>query len=361
MASRQIVYPGSIPQDTDLLLTNRHAMAGLGYLALDLLGAGTVATGLACTPTAPATLAVQIAPGRLYSLQNIDSTAYGSLAADTTHQILKQGVWPDAATIACAAPSTFGFSINYLIQAAYQDSDTNATVLPYYNSANPAVPFSGPNNLGAAQATQRKGVIAINAKPGTPATTGTQTTPAADTGFVALYVVTVANGQSAITSGNIVQSGAAPFLNTGLRKSGGCLAYRSGSQTIAANSDTLLTWDVNSYDTSFIHNVAVNNSRFVVPGGVSKVSLSCSFSSGGSGSPNILLDLSLLKNSAATNNPGFLAAGSYIANQTAAVQLSTPPLAVVPGDYFEFSLLQVSTGSVSSTAVRSWAAMVIEG
>ena len=37
---RNLVYPGSIPLDTDLLSINRNAMIALGYLAQAVLGAG---------------------------------------------------------------------------------------------------------------------------------------------------------------------------------------------------------------------------------------------------------------------------------------------------------------------------------
>lgn len=209
---RTITYPGAIPEETDILSGNRYAMVGLGMLTLDLLGSSTAVTGLACTPTTPAGLNILIAAGRLYSLQNVDNTAYSSLAADTAHQILKQGILPDPVQLACPAPGTFGFSTNYLIQAAYQDSDTGLTTLPYYNAANPDQPFSGPENSGVAQATARQGIVSVTVKAGTSATTGTQTTPSPDVGNVGLYVVTVANGQTAINAGNISTLLTAPFL-----------------------------------------------------------------------------------------------------------------------------------------------------
>lgn len=210
---RPIVYPASIPLETDILNTARHSMVGLGLLALDILGSSTVVNGFACTATGPASLNVNVAAGRIYSLQNVDNNAYSSLAADTAHQIVKQGNMPDSVALGCVAPTTAGFSINYLIQCAYQDQDTDNIALPYYNSGNPSVPFSGPGNTGAAQATTRKGVAAVTVKAGTAATTGTQTTPAPDTGNVGLWVVTVANGQSTITSANISLAPNAPFLS----------------------------------------------------------------------------------------------------------------------------------------------------
>lgn len=209
---RQIVYPGAIPLETDLLNTNKNAMVGLSKLAAAILGTATMLNGFAVTPTGPASLQVYCAPGEIYALTNLDGTAYSSLAADTTHQILKQGISLDQVTLNCPAPATAGQSINYLIEVAYQDSDANAVVLPYYNASNPSQAYSGPANAGTAQNTVRKGIASIVAKAGIAATTGSQTTPAPDAGYVGAYVVTVANGQTQILAGNIVQYSAAQIL-----------------------------------------------------------------------------------------------------------------------------------------------------
>ena len=87
---RQIVWPGAIPLETDILNTNRNMMVALGRLAMDVLGTGTLVAGLACAPTSVPGMAVNIGPGAIYSLQNIDNTAYSSLAADTTDQVVAQ-------------------------------------------------------------------------------------------------------------------------------------------------------------------------------------------------------------------------------------------------------------------------------
>jgi hypothetical protein len=213
MVDRQIIYIGQIPLDTDQLLQNKNAMIGLGYALQALLGTSTVVDGLACAPTSPATLTVNVGPGSICSLQNVDGTAYGSVAADTTHQIVKQGIALDTQNFSCPAPGTAGQSIVYLIQAAYQDVDGGSTVLPYYNASNPSQAWSGPNNSGVSQNTVRKGVCTVQVKAGVAATTGTQTTPTPDVGFTGLWAITVANGQTTVTSGNIAQLTTAPFIS----------------------------------------------------------------------------------------------------------------------------------------------------
>ena len=209
---RPLVYPGSIPLDTDLLSSNRNAMIALGYLAQAVLGTAPVVDGLACTPTAPASMTVNIGPGSITQFGAIDTLAYGSLAADTTDPLLKMGINVSSASFTLTAPSTSGMSINYLLQATLQESDANPLVLPYYNAANPAQPYSGPSNSGVAQNTARLQRVQLQLKPGAAATTGTQLTPPVDNGWTGLYVVTVGYGQTAITATSIAALSTAPRL-----------------------------------------------------------------------------------------------------------------------------------------------------
>ncbi|WP_265532602.1 hypothetical protein [Pseudomonas saponiphila] len=224
---RQIVYPGQILPETTLLQMAKDAMIGNAKLAAAMLGTSTIANGFAVTPTGPASLQIVVAPGEIYSLANIDSLAFSTLPADTTHSILKQGILLDGVTLSCPAPTTTGQSINYLIQVTYQDQDSTPVLLPYYNSANPALPYSGMGNNGLTQNTSRKGVAIAQVKAGASAATGSQTTPAPDSGYVGLYVATVAFGQTTITSGNITQYSGAPLLPSGVLQSiqGGNTTY----------------------------------------------------------------------------------------------------------------------------------------
>ncbi|RFB80032.1 hypothetical protein [Methylovirgula sp. 4M-Z18] len=209
---RTIVYPSEQPTDTLWLNAERNKMIALGWLAQGVLGTGTVVDGLACTPTTPASLAVQIGPGAIYAQVPVDSVSYGSLGIDTVDQIVKQGVSLPVTALTLTPPSTAGQAINYLIEAELVEQDTGNIVLSYFNSANPAMAFTGPGGSGTAQPTLRQCGINFVAKAGVAATAGSQVTPAPDAGYVGLWVVTVANGASALTSAQIGSFAGAPFI-----------------------------------------------------------------------------------------------------------------------------------------------------
>lgn len=209
---RQIIYAGAIPLETDLLNTNKNALVGLSKLTAAVLGTSSLLNGFTCIPTGVPSLQIQVTAGEIYSLQNVDGTAYSSLALDTTHQIVKQGVSLDTVLLTTIAPATSGQSINYLVQVAYQDVDSGAVVLPYYNASNPSVAYSGPANAGTTNNTVRKGVATVSIKAGIAATTGSQITPSPDSGYVGAFVVTVANGQTTVTALNISTLSTATFV-----------------------------------------------------------------------------------------------------------------------------------------------------
>lgn len=235
---RVLVYPGALPQDTDILNVSMFAMIGQAYLNAATIGSATSVAGLGISPTAPASLNVNIAPGSIYALDEIDATSYGSLGTNTNN-VVKQGILAATQSLTITPPGTTGQSQVYLVQAALSDVDTGATVLSYYNSANPTQPFSGPANSGSSQMTIRSCKCVVQLKAGVPATTGTQVTPTADAGYVGLYAITVANGASTITSGNIAQLTSAPFFPT-LPQVPGSVQQQSwvyaGQDTGAANA-----------------------------------------------------------------------------------------------------------------------------
>lgn len=208
---RQIIYSGQIPLSTDLLNAQKNAYVALLKLAAGILGTSTLVNGLSCVPTSPASLSVIVNPGEVYSLQTLDPNAYSDLGADS-HTVLKQGIISDPVTLTLQGPSTIGYSVNYLIEAAFSEADTDSLILPYYNSSNPAQPYSGPGGTAAAQNTTRQDTVLIRAKIGIAAPAGSQATPAVDVGYTGLFVVTVGYGQTTIGSDSIVQVSGAPFI-----------------------------------------------------------------------------------------------------------------------------------------------------
>lgn len=202
---RQITYPTAEVLDTDILLTNKNAMIGLGYLAQAVLGSTTVVDGLACSATTPASMGVNVATGSIYSLAQIDATAYGSVNADTVNQIVKQGIAIGTSNFNCPAPGTAGQSVVYLVQARYQDVDGGSTNLPFVSATDGSVTYTMENTV-------RQGKCVLSLKTGTAAASGSQVTPTPDAGYVGLWAITVANGAATITGANIAQYPGAPFL-----------------------------------------------------------------------------------------------------------------------------------------------------
>ncbi|MET3229446.1 UNVERIFIED_ORG: hypothetical protein ABIC54_001620 [Burkholderia sp. 1263] len=225
-----------------MLNTNRNILSSIGSLIGDTLGTVTQFTGLGCVPSIPAALTVVINPGVAYSLQNLDNTPYSSLAQDTAHQIMKQGIMQNAQTLSTPAPATSGYSVNYLVSASFVEADINPVVLPYYNAANPQQAFSGPSGNGTANNTTRQNTVLLTITPGVAALTGSQVTPPTPTGTTALYVVTVAFGQTTVTAGNITKVSGAPFFPGFLKADGSVplTAVQTGATAAQFDNSTKL-------------------------------------------------------------------------------------------------------------------------
>jgi hypothetical protein len=206
----------------------QNTMTGIAKVCAALFGTAGIVNGLACAPTSPAGMTVQIAAGEIYQMAYLEATACGTLPTNTASQILKQGIQLGTFTTpAFAATLTSGQSINYLIEAQYQDSDISLdptdgdspVVLQFYNAESPATPWSGPNDSGATSNTFRDGIVAYTIKAGAAATTGSQVTPTPDTGWIGLWVVTVPYGATTLTTANIAQYAGAPVLPNGILQS----------------------------------------------------------------------------------------------------------------------------------------------
>lgn len=236
---RGIVFQGAIPLEIDWLYPQRSALVGLAKLSEAVFGTQTLTDGLSVVPTAPASMAVRVDPGQIYALAALDAIAYGALPADTTHQIVKQGIMLDPLSIPITAPGTPGFSQWFLIQAAFQEQEGGAVVLPYYNSANPAQAYSGPGNSGEPQYTQRNGRVVIQTKAGAPAATGSQPVPQADPGWTALAWISVANGQASVQAQHIVPATGRRRVSVKLPD----LGFAMGSRYTRVAANRILTLD----------------------------------------------------------------------------------------------------------------------
>jgi len=214
MVDRVIVYPGALPQTVDQLNAGKFNIVGQAYQNLSMLGSGTVVSGLACLPTSPtADLHVTVGVGSIYQMDPTDAVAYGDLGVDNNN-IMKQGLLQQPVVLSITPPGTAGFSQVFLVQAILNDVDSGQMVLSYYNSADPPHPYSGPANSGTSNFTTRTVQCVIALKAGVAASTGTQVAPSPDAGYVGLYNITVANGQTQITSPSIVLRPTAPFFPT---------------------------------------------------------------------------------------------------------------------------------------------------
>ena len=251
---RQIVYPGAIPLDTDLLNIQRATMKAIGYLAEATIGTNTVVDGFIVVPTAPASLTFTVGPGSISTASTIDATAFGSLSYDN-NPLVKIGSIETYSSFTVAPPSVSGQSVNFLLEASFSETDGTPVVLPYYNAANPGQAFAGVNNSGSAQNTQRLQQAVLSLVQGTPAATGTQVTPQVSPGAVPVAVITVAYGQGTITGSNIA-SPATPanipwkLPQLDFRSN----AARSGWQRLP--SGVILQWGTNLMTTGYLDSFA---------------------------------------------------------------------------------------------------------
>lgn len=162
------------------------AAASVDGLALGLLARGLVGDSslLVSDLSYPGGLTLRLSPGFFTSQEQISSV--------DSRLMTKMAMLVEDHDLAFAAPGSAGNSINYLVQCRYVDVDTGTDNLPTYDPFNPHAPGS-----------LMVGLLEINVKAGTEATTGAQTTPAADSGWTGVLVVSVADTTTDISSSEI--------------------------------------------------------------------------------------------------------------------------------------------------------------
>lgn len=187
-------------------------LIALGKMFSALIGTTMVAEGLAATAVAVTTVpTVQLADGQLWELGTLDPTAFGSLsdtAFPSTQQVMKQGLLlsarGDVNTFQLTPPGTSGESVVYLLEAQYADADENIQTVTLYNVSDPSAPTT------QSLPRQRWGTINFTLKVGAAATS--PVAPTADAGYVPLYAIEVAYGQTVLSQSNITVASGAPFL-----------------------------------------------------------------------------------------------------------------------------------------------------
>lgn len=233
---RVTVYTNQVPYEADVLRSNTYKMADVSKLAETVLGTGIsnakLVSGLPCLPIAPPGLQVTVGSGCLYSFESYDATAYSVLPADNDphHRLYKQALNFDLVTLNTPAPSVVGNSIIYLVQAAFETLDVNIISRPYFNSADPTSPIF--NSLSDT----RTDKILINVKSGVEAPSPVAPTP--DAGFIGLYYVTVAFGQTSIVTNNITVATGAPFVTESLTQKISYNSIRTNQYTIYTATGT---------------------------------------------------------------------------------------------------------------------------
>ncbi len=220
---RPIIYPLSVPDVTNLLYGWQRTMVALSKLASTVLGPSPTGAWLdGFNLTTPGSLAIQVAPGQVYVRTSVDANSYGVLNPDT-NQILRQFLLDQYSTFTLTAPTQSGTSITYLVQIGYETVDADAQVLQYFDVSDPNIAFGGPNNSGQAQPTVRQDTCTITLISGAPGPTGSQQQPALSGNGVGGFYVTVAYGQTALSSSDVTTVNASPFVNLKL-------PYAAGTQ-----------------------------------------------------------------------------------------------------------------------------------
>lgn len=210
---RSIIYTQEQPRTFDVLWAWRDTLFALAYLEQDLAGATTaVVSGVVATASSPASLVLHLSAGRIYEQAPIDATQYGSIPADTD-LVMQQGYAAAQAVTLTTSGLSSGQSRWALIEVAFSQvdvvraNDPTGGLLYYWNSDNPTVPFQGPGGNGQVQDTERQGVATIQVIYGSVATSGAEVPPSPSAGYVPLYLVDLAFGQTTVVQGQIIVAG----------------------------------------------------------------------------------------------------------------------------------------------------------
>jgi len=162
----------------------------------------------------------------------------------STSLAMRQGILITPVALNVSAAATAGQSIDYLVQCKINDLTTGvASPNPYFDTTSTYIPSS-----------TTVGDLQISLKTGAPATTGSQTTPSPDGGFVSLYKVTFTNGAASPVV-ETTSSGTSP-----VRRLSYLVTYADNASGSAASSAAL-----NGMNVPRFLNGATSSISFAVP------------------------------------------------------------------------------------------------
>jgi hypothetical protein len=211
--TRRITYFNELASSLFAIEDEQNRMIEDSAIAQSILGTATQFSGFDCTPNSPADLTVLVEGGTVFKMLETNTTAYGTAPTQLpidTNLILKSGTTTDTTELTITPPGTPGNSRNDVVQISLVEIDGDPESVPFWNGVTNNVPN---NPLFQTLNVLRETLPVISIKQGVSAPTGTQVTPAPDAGFAGAWVVTTANGQTTITSGDITEYPNAPFIN----------------------------------------------------------------------------------------------------------------------------------------------------
>lgn len=220
---RSIIYPMEQTRGYDLVSFEHDVLVGLSSVTQDVLGQPiTVVAGCSASSTNPASLAVSLLAGRIYSIVQTDATGQGDIVADS-NTVMQQGLVAAQSVTLSTTGLSPGQSRWALIQCTLQQTDVvrsvpsadpNGGVMAFYNTAAPQQPLNGQNGTGGVLPTARLAVGTVSVIYGTAAATGTEVPPLPSANSAPMYLIDLSYGQQQIISSQILVAG--PSVGTGV-------------------------------------------------------------------------------------------------------------------------------------------------
>lgn len=141
----------------------------------------------------------------------------------------------------------------------------------------------------------------------------------------------------------------------GERQAGVLVAKAADQTTADYTTATAVAWDAETYEIGGTwHDNATNNTRITIPSGYRRVRVMAQIALS-SHTADTWVSVDIRKNGAAF--AGGPAQKIEVGATDAFVNLVSPPLEVLPGDYFETFLQVESDVSITVVAARSWMAV----